>query len=408
MDRQAYDVIVVGGGAAGMSAALSAARRGYKVCILDKNKKMGKKLYATGNGHCNLANAKIGTNYYHTSYEKGSAWLEQALTKEPNTGLFSFLHSIGIKEIEDNGYFYPQSMQASSVVWAFLDALKKEQVDLYTAVEVNDIKQTADGFEIYSNQSTYYASNVILACGGRSYHNLGGGSIGYKLATSLSLKTQAIRPALCGCLTREDTEMIQGVRVACCASIVDDASKKTRIQRGELQITDYGLSGIMIFNLSHEIGRLLETKDSVCVSLNLLEYMEKSLFLDVYHQSKHRTILAFLNSFLPDKLAAYVLNSIGFEAKKSTGEYTESEIHFLFSRCQNFTFHIHGLQDFERAQVTAGGVELSQIEPESMKCKEIEGLYVVGELLDIDGDCGGYNLTFAILSGIHAGEHITC
>lgn len=400
-----YDICVIGGGPAGMTAAITAARRGYRVCICEKNKKMGRKLYATGNGRCNLANEDISNSKFHSDYIDKDAFLNSCMSEKPNQSLFDFLHSIGIKEHVINGYYYPKSLQASSVVWAFLDALRDCAVDLYDDFEVKEIARLEpDSFVIIGNHGNIRCKRVILSCGGKSYQSLGGSDSGYHLARQLNLKMVPVRPALCGCVTAENMESLKGVRIGC--SVRLDGTKEA--QNGELQFTDYGLSGIMMFNLSSLVGRMLYDQQQVCVYFDFLTDINKDEFCCLADNCSHRTVYAYLNSYLPDKLALYILSELGIGRKDGITSTSVEMLEALYDSCRNWPFHIVSLNGFDPAQVTAGGIDLAGIVSDTMESKFNSGVYVVGEMLDIDGNCGGYNLTFAILSGLKAGESIKC
>lgn len=394
-----FDVCVIGGGAAGMSAAIAAAEQGCKVCIIDRNKKMGKKLYATGNGRCNLANAAMDFAHYHSSSILYDSFLDECLGKNPNETLFDFLHNLGIYERCTEGYFYPRSMQASAVVWAFLDRIRKLPIELRTLDTVTKILPKEDGYLILG-KSEIQASNVILACGGKSYPALGGCDCGYKLVEKLHIMQEKLRPALCGMETEEETEDIKGVRVSCAAGIKGEETQS--VQRGELQITEYGLSGIMMFNLASRIGMKLQNHEKVIVHLDLFEDISKKAF--VTNAQIRRTVYGYLNAYIPDKLALYILNMLHLDPKQDVNELTKQELDTLYETCRCVPFHIRSLRTYDAAQVTAGGICLEEVDPVTMECKAHPGLYITGEMLDIDGDCGGYNLTFAILTGLRAGR----
>lgn len=400
--QERYDVCVIGGGAAGMSAAIAAAEGGCSVCIVDKNKKLGRKLYATGNGRCNLANADMDKSHYHSYADKlvRTQFLNQSIGEYPNTALFEFLQGIGVYTQANQGYYYPVSMQASAVVWAFLDRIKALGVAVKTGKLVTGITKTEDGY-LVSCGETLHAKNIILATGGCSYASLGGSTSGYALAGTLGISVTEQSPALCGMYTSEDTEAIKGVRVACSAWMETDEG--THRQSGELQLTEYGLSGIMIFNLASMAARELKTQTEVPVYVDFMEHITREQFLQ--GRDLHRNIYGYLNAFLPDKLALYILDSAGVPCKQPLSEVTEDMLEKVYDICRCYPFHVKALRDYENAQVTAGGVTLAEVDAQTMEVKGHRGMYVTGEMLDIDGDCGGYNLTFAILTGRKAGEH---
>lgn len=403
-----YDVCVVGGGAAGLSCAIAAARNGYKVCILDQNKKIGKKLYATGNGKCNVTNAYMDIKRcYHSSSKDYVEFLERGIGSKATDDVLDFLREIGVTCVEKNGYYYPMSQQASTVVWSMLDACKKLGVSVMEQCLVHEI--TPDYTVIYDkdgSKHTLNAKNVVLACGGKSYSKLGGSMFGYDLIEKMSISMTKLRPCLCGIKVEDNFEAIKGVRVQAKATF--EKSGVNYEESGELQITDYGLSGIMIFNLSSLIGQVLEKDKSTEISL---DFMQDVVFEDFARQAKimnQRTLLGMLNTFLPDKLAYYLLEQIKINPKQLVLEMNEDDQKKIYNICKNYKVKVTGLTDYDMAQVTAGGVRLEEVSADTFESKKHKGLYIVGEMLDIDGICGGYNITFAILSGKRAGEQVTC
>lgn len=398
--KETYDVCIIGGGAAGLAAAIAASKKGCRVCIIDKNKKLGKKLYATGNGRCNLANEDMASVHYHSASKQVEmqSFLAACMGKNQNHTLFDFLHMIGVYEENMDGYFYPESMQASSVVWAFLDMMKSLSVTVKTSQTVREIIPDAEGYLVLS-ETSIYAKQVILACGGRAYPALGGCSLGSEIAQKMHIPSVKQRPALCGVVTKENMEQIKGVRVRCSAWIGENEGQK---QYGELQITEYGLSGIMIFNLSSEIGKIMEQQKEVVVKLDFMSQMKKSLFIS--RANTTRSILGYLNAYLPDKLALYLIQKCGFDCKMPAEELSKEQLERLYYMCRAYEVSVTALKEYENAQVTAGGICLDAVNPKTMEIYQYPGLYATGEMLDIDGDCGGYNLTFAILTGLRAGE----
>lgn len=421
-----YDLCVIGGGMSGMTTAITAARAGKKVVIFDKNKKLGKKLYATGNGRCNLTNMNIDIGRdFNSSYVKYEEFLNKAFGDKLSSGeVIDFFNSIGVPTVHiDNTYVYPASMQASTVVWALIDALQRYGVDIVLDTEINEINYNKDSldsvFEVCYDNKKVYSKKLVLANGSKAYMTLGGSSIGYALAKSFGHSIIPLRPALCGLVTEEDLSHISGVRAKAKAALFkDECDKPIATEVGEVQVTDYGLSGIMMFNLSSKVGTLLEAKEKPIVGVNFLACIEEQNNLsqinvsdnetlrNIYNTSKDRTVLGFLNSLVNDKLASYVCDLQGIDKKAKVSDLSEDEVNRLILGLGDFKVHIRGTKDFENGQVCAGGVDISEINPIDFSSKICSGLYIVGELLDIDGLCGGYNLTFAVLSGIAAGKAI--
>ncbi|MBQ8924432.1 MAG: aminoacetone oxidase family FAD-binding enzyme [Lachnospiraceae bacterium] len=404
-----YDLCIIGGGMSAISCAVTAARRGLKVIILEKNDKLGKKIYATGNGRCNITNHNFSDNYarYYNSSSAGYEEFLKTLFKSdcPDKEVIEFLNSVGIITYDINSYVYPKSFQASSLMWTFNDELKVLNVEILFKSEIRRIDIIDDRFEITASNRRITASNVVLACGGASYKKLGGGMGGYELAKSLNIDCTDISPALCGLKTIEDVGAVSGVRTRAVARLYcgssDNSSEKNicATEEGELQITDYGLSGIMIFNLSSKTGRILKSGERAFIKLDLIPNVEDKVIYDIFNNHPYRRDKALLNVFINDKLAEYVLRRL----EKDNMSYDTVD---MIKLLHNFSFEIDGLMDFENAQVTAGGIYLDEINPENMSLRRHPGMYAIGEMTDIDGICGGYNLTYAIITGKRVGESI--
>ncbi len=398
-----YDVIVIGGGAAGISSAISAGRLGAKVLILEKNKKLGKKLYATGNGKCNLANEDASIEKKYSSWDETYvSFLDKVFHGNPTDKLSDFVHSLGVGTYSKNGYIYPMANQASAVVWAMVDELSRIGAEIVTDTAVTGLTEDSDYVHVTTDSKTYMGKSVILACGGKSYAALGGSDMGYTLAKSLDIKLTDIQQALCPIMTDKDLSIAAGVRVMANAALyVDYVCVDT--EQGELQITDYGLTGIMIFNLSSCAGKALRQKKDTWLSIDLAPQLEKQMVRKILSAATGRTCLGFLNGIINDKLARLILKECNIDDKKKTNSLTESEISRLLDALKAYRVTVTGLKDYDQAQVCSGGICLSEINADTMGLKKYNNIYVAGELADIDGKCGGYNLTFAILSGIKAG-----
>lgn len=397
-----YDLCVIGGGAAGMCAAIGAAQKGLKVILLDKNAKLGKKLYATGNGRCNLTNREFDfAQKYNSSCKDYPNFLEKSIGLEPDRTLEKILSNMGILTHTVNGYVYPMSMQASSVVWGLIDLLNQYSVKIQNKQEISDISINNNQFIIKCQNEEITASQVVLACGGMSYSKLGGTELGYKLAKKLGHTIETVRPSLCGMKVKENLSSLSGVRVNSTASLYFQ-DKLIKKEQGELQFNQDNISGIMIFNLSSMAGELLH-KGKVYVEIDLLPELSDVDIKQILEQDNHRTVIGFLNGFVNDKIAAYITFLMGFEGKSMIYTLPKEKIMAMIELLRHFKLEVTELNDFESAQVCAGGVSINEINCEDFSSKKVEGLYIVGELLDIDGACGGYNITFAMLSGYKAG-----
>ncbi|MBQ8413175.1 MAG: aminoacetone oxidase family FAD-binding enzyme [Lachnospiraceae bacterium] len=400
-----YDVCVVGGGIAGMTAAITAARQGKKVILIEKNNKLGKKIYATGNGRCNLTNTYQDYKlHYNSSFDEYIDFLN-SLSEEPCRDVLEFVDSLGVLTTDNKGYVYPASMQASSFVWAMIDELNKQNVKTVCNSPVKNIEQVNDEFLVSYNKDTIRTKNLVLACGGKSYAKLGGTDLGYELAESIGHSIVDVKPSLCGLITKEDISYMAGVRISGAKATLYKGEECISEEGGELQLTEYGLSGIMIFNLSSKVGRILDTDESV-ISLDLIYKVKDEAIENLIKVSQDRTIVGFLNSFINDKAAVYFVEKRGINTRAKLSDINMSIIKDIIKELRDFRVSITATKDFDNAQVCSGGVDLKDISYGSCMSKHIPNLYMAGEMLDIDGVCGGYNITFGILTGIAVGKSI--
>ena len=409
-----YDVCIVGGGASGMACAITASKRGLNCITDEKEAKLGRKIYASGNGKCNLTNHNFDKgleSYYNSSDKKYDLFLSKLFKcKHPDKEITDFLFSIGIVTYDADSYVYPRSLQASSVMWAFTDMIKDLGIKILCKTCVEEIKERETGFDVKAAKTIISAKNVVLACGGAGYKSLGGSFNGYVLAGKLKIKTTSLRPSLCGLVTKKNINVLSGIRIKASATISDETGKdiKGLQEEGEIQFTDYGISGIMIFNLSGIVGNLISSGEKAFVNIDFLPDFDDKKITDLFEANNYRKPKAILNSLINDKLAGYIIDEVLSENKdKNPAEIKSKEfLQKIICKLHNFTLEIKELKDFDNAQVTAGGIELDEINPHDMSIKKYDGLYAIGEMTDIDGICGGYNLTYAFLSGIRAGEGI--
>ena len=388
-------VCIVGGGAAGMMAAIIAAREGAAVTVLEHNEKTGKKILATGNGRCNLTNLYQAVSCYH-SQERNLAW--EVLEQFDVQKTIRFFSELGIYTKNKNGGLYPSSMQASSVQELLEMEARYRKVKIKCREHVTEIQvlQAAAKpvFQVKTETWSYEADAVILACGSKASAIEGADGSGYTLAKSLGLKVIKPLPALVPLkgkgtyFTKWAGTRVEGkVILKAGAQILDTAE-------GELQLTDYGISGIPVFQLSSQTARLLDSGVPVSAELDFLpDFDEKGLeeFLKRRENAcPYKTQRELLTGLLPKKLADVL--SEGKTDRKT-----------LVQRIKRFAVEIKGTKAFDMAQVCSGGVSLTEINPKTMECRKIPGIYLAGELLDTDGICGGYNLQWAWSSGACAG-----
>lgn len=407
-----YDVAVIGAGASGIIAALEAAKNNNKVIIIDKNPKSGKKLYATGNGKCNVGNLNTNFSDYFSDEKELECFMTNYIIRNPHGFLIDYFSELGMFIYNKNNYLYPISNQASSVMWCLNDALEKHSITRSYSNEITSVHKSNCLFKLLGLNGLIEARNVILATGGESYKTLGGSDKGFYLAKKLNLKIMTTYPALVPLVVKDsDFNSIAGVRSKAKVKLYINSLKKEPIaeEEGELQVTDYGVSGIMIFNISGQCVKALNDNLKVYLSVSLID---ENLYRNIYKEISidktkfnNRTINGFLNLFINDKLVNYILNKLGY-SKKLFSELSFEEINDILVCFMNWQFEIVGSKGFEMAQVTGGGVLLSEINSKTFETKNIPGLYVVGEALNVYGKCGGYNLMWAFYSGYTAGRFI--
>lgn len=406
-----YDVVVIGGGMSGMTAAIRAASgmrsRGKTphILLLEKNKKLGKKLYATGNGKCNLANRNLDLSCYESENE---FFPYKIMTVNSCNEVEAFFRQLGVMLRDDHGYLYPMSMQASSIVWALSDRIRAEKIELHLSEKAESVKIQDGLYRVYTDQGSYETVNLILACGGAAAPKLGGSLSGYRLAESLGHTVIEPLPGLCKLKTKEDCELLNGVRTGAEAALYI-GDKLYMTERGELQFTAEGLSGIMIFNLSVPAAVYLKQNENVSVVVDFLpdltEHAIISYLESFQSDNPDRTVLACLNGLLHEKISQYILKRMNISGKY-TGELDKHTFYEIAKRMKRCIFPVVSSGSFEEAQVACKGIDTMQINPDTMESRIQPNLFLTGEMLDVTGKCGGYNLMWAVITGIKAGNGI--
>lgn len=408
MGKTIYDAVIIGAGASGLMAAIAAARAGADVILLEHMDQAAKKILATGNGKCNYTNADQEIENY---YCDDPDFVRIVLEKFSFQDTVRFFDELGIRPVQKNGTcIYPQSGQASSVKDILLAEVRRLHIPLLLSVGIRSVhKNHQKLFEIETKERRFYGRACILAAGGCAAKKTGSDGSGYVYAKQLGHTIVPPVPALAALLTDEDHGRLPaGIRIACTAALfVDD--KKQAVERGELQITDYGISGIVIFQFSRIASKALAQHRQVRVSLDfqpelskeqLAEYLA-ARFCSIYH--KEQTMADALLGFFPDKLIPVLLMRAGLAADRKSARCSRKQAARLADQSKRYEVLISGIKGFDFAQVTAGGVPVHEINPHRMESKKTAGLYFAGELVDVDAKCGGYNLQWAWASGYTAG-----
>ncbi len=400
-------IVIVGGGAAGMTAAIVAARQGTAVTVIERMSRVGKKLLATGNGRCNLTNMYQGIEKYHGSNPQ---FVLGALERFNVKQALAFFEELGIEPvIEENGYVYPASGQASSVLDVLRYEMERLGVKVFCDTRINRIEMGEKGFRcIGADGRAYTADRVIVAAGGKSSPNLGSNGSGFKIAEEIGHTVHKPFPALVQIrLDAPYLKRLSGIRIQGRAECrIDDVV--AGCERGELLFTDYGISGIPILQLSRPVSEHAGSGRKMSLHLDLFpDWTDKDLAARIARRISFNPQKPLQMSFvglLHKRLIAAILQESGFDnARSACGELNQQEIQHIAGLMKNWPLRCTGVQSWMFSQVTAGGVDVAEVNPGTMESKIIPGLYFAGEVLDIDGDCGGYNLQWAWSSGYVAG-----
>jgi predicted Rossmann fold flavoprotein len=401
-------VVIIGGGASGMMAAIVAARqRGAVVTIIERMSRVGKKLLATGNGRCNLTNTNLAVDNYHGGNPQ---FVKDPIDQFDVGQTISFFENLGIEPcIEEDGRVYPASGQASSV----LDVLRYEMgqlsVEVICDARISRVEKRNESFLcLCADSRSFPADSVIVATGGKSSPNLGSNGSGFKIAEELGHTVKTPFPALVPVtldspfLKRLSGIRIQG-RIELC---VDNAVRGS--ERGELLFTDYGISGIPVMQLSRTVSEYAKTDRKTSLHLDLFPDSTHPdlarLIAGRIARNREKTLEMSFVGLIHKRLIAAILQEAGFENVHSAcGELPQKEIHRIAGLMKDWPLRCTGVTSWMFSQVTAGGVDVEEVNPRTMESKIVPCVYFAGEVLDVDGDCGGYNLQWAWSSGFVAG-----
>ena len=399
-------VVVIGGGAAGLVSAIVASKNNNEVIILEKNNTCGKKILVTGNGKCNYWNEDQEHSHYHSSNEE---ILEKIITSENKNKVLNFFSSIGIIPKIKDGYYYPYSSLAASIQYALIKEAKVAGVNILENYNVETITKKDNQFIINND---IYCDKVIISTGSKAAPKTGSDGKGYEILTHFGHKIIPVLPALVQLKGEENYfKLWNGIRTQASISLYIN-NKYIKEEAGELQLTEYGISGICVFNLSRYVSRALSENKKIHVDINFADWFKGDkqdfiIFMDNRNtRMKNRKIYELLEGFLNYKLVDTILKINKIDKENNWDNLNKEQKEKIAVSILSFHLNITDTNSFDKAQVCSGGVSLEEINPKTMESKLVDGLYIIGELLDVDGDCGGYNLGFAWMSGIIAGENI--
>ena len=394
---------IIGAGASGMAAAIAAAEnQDVQVLLFERQARVGKKLLATGNGRCNLSNVNAGLEKYHGD---APAFAEVALRRYPVEETLKWFGNLGLFTItEDSGKIYPYSDQANSVVDVLRFGLMKKNITVYTGFEVRKVKRTQDGFAVQGEEQMIVCDRLIVACGGLAGTKLGGSMAGYKLLGQFGHKTTKLRPSLVQLKTAwSGISSLKGVRANCAIKIKHNDEVFVQ-SAGEIQFTDYGISGPVVFEISRDVcfGLGYWSADIDFMPMYTQENLLKALKA---RRNAELTADELLTGIVHNRLGRVLSRSVGLRDQMAIQELDDKTLEMVCIALKNFQIELTEPMGMDSAQVTAGGVVTEDFDPNTMESKLVPGLYACGEVLDIDGDCGGYNLQWAWSSGRLAGTH---
>lgn len=400
-------VVIVGGGISGIIAAIK-AKNNNEVIILERNNTCGKKILVTGNGKCNYTNSNQDLSNYHSCNPE---LIEKIINESNLTEMHDMLKKFGIIPKIKNGYYYPYSNQAVTFKNALLQELENKDIIVKTDTYVTNIEYLENKFIIETNKEKIIADKVVLATGGSASPKLGSDGNGYLLLKKLNHSIIEPLPALVGLKTKENISLISGCRNDVKLKLYEN-NKFIKEEIGEIQFNDNGISGICTMQLSSIIARGLYDNKKEVIFINFVPTIgntKEEILNFINNQDKivlNRNISELLDNMLNYKITNYLLKKLKLDSNLKWSNLNQIEKENIVDNLINFKLEIIDTNSFINAQTTSGGVPLVELDLKTMESLKIKNLYIIGELVDVDGVCGGYNITFALITGLIAGKNI--
>ncbi len=401
------NIIVIGAGASGLMAAVAAARKSCSVTLIDSNSKIGRKICATGNGRCNYSNLNMSSDFFRTNEDKAHL-IDKTLDRFGTDRLTTFLSELGMMPRNINGYLYPASEQASSVTEIFLYELRRLKVKVILDERIVDIRKNNNGFLCIGSQSTYLCDSLIISVGGLAAPNMGSDGNLYPVLKRLGHTFTEMYPALTGLLYKDNNlSKVSGVRFKATVSLYTD-NELIKEETGELIINKDYIGGIPVMQLSTYYGK--NKRSHIYVKIDLFDEFSKEELYSILSRrffspyASGKTVYETLTGLVNSKLLNYIIREAGLNPDKKASILRPSDINKLIIYMKEMKIDIVGICGFDKAQVTSGGIPLCEVNS-NFQSNILKGLYLTGEILDVDGTCGGYNLQWAFSSGFIAGEN---
>ena len=394
-------MIIIGAGAAGLCAAITSARAGHKVTLLEQNNKIGKKILVSGNGKCNIDNKYINLNRFHS---QNPPFVEEVLEGYDFTVVEKFFTSIGLELVEGKeGKMFPMSLQASSVVELLEYEAKRVGVQIVCDCSVTGIDKKSNTFTLETSQGTKNCEQLVLASGSPAAPQLGGSNSGYAFATKMGHSLIPRHPSLVQLCSEETwVKGCAGVKVAGVAKLYANGEYITE-KKGDLLFTNYGISGLAILDLSREVSTRLANFDYCELSLDLMPELSKEKLTNLLQarvkNNSEKPLALWLQGVINKKLIPIILEQSKGKVRVED-QLNRKEINKLVHTIKNLKLSINDTKGFASAEVATGGIDTREVNPQTMESKVISNLFFAGEILDVDGDRGGFNFHFAWVTGM--------
>ena len=390
------DIIIIGAGASGIVTAINAKNENNRVILLEKNDRIGKKLLATGNGRCNYTNMNLSEKNYSSP-----DFVKRTLEDFSNEDLINYFRILGLESTLDGNRVYPISLKANSVLNILIYWLDKKGIEVKTKSQVKEIKKTKKGYEVITNEETLRADVVVAAFGGKAMPASGSDGVSFEILKKMGIRVTDLKPALTQLkLDSKYLKHLSGTKVIGRARLLR-GEKVIDEREGEILFTNYGISGPPILDIS------VNTKEGDVIEVPLINNLKKDsidMVYNRYYMFPDFSLEEFLMGLVDKKFIHYIVDSLDMDKNTAMNMISMGDFEKIIGLLLKSSFKVTGNTGFKNAQVTRGGVSLDEVSPENYEAKKYKDLYIIGEALDIDGDCGGYNLHFAFGCGYRLGK----
>lgn len=390
------DIIIIGAGASGIVTAINAKNENNRVILLEKNDRIGKKLLATGNGRCNYTNMNLSEKNYSSP-----DFVKRTLEDFSNEDLINYFRILGLESTLDGNRVYPISLKANSVLNILIYWLEKKGIEVKTKSQVKEIKKTKKGYEVITNEEILRADVVVAAFGGKAMPASGSDGVSFEILKKMGIRVTDLKPALTQLkLESKYLKHLSGTKVIGRARLLRD-EKVIDEREGEILFTNYGISGPPILDMS------VNTKEGDIIEVPLINNLKKDsidMVYNRYYMFPDFSLEEFLMGLVDKKFIHYIVDSLDMDKNTAVNMISMGDFEKIIGLLLKSRFKVTGNTGFKNAQVTRGGVSLDEVSPENYEAKKYKDLYIIGEALNIDGDCGGYNLHFAFGCGYRLGK----